>query len=93
MLAEDALDGDELGAVLVHPLLDALLHGEQPVAEVGVHGGPDDPDAEHGERAARDPFDDTDPAPGQPGVHPQYAHARPSLRSPRRLSVQAIGCH
>ncbi len=91
MLAEDALDGDELGPVLVQPLLQALLDGEEAVTEVGVHGGADDTDAEHGERPARDPFDDAHTAPGQPGIHPQYAHRAPpsadSLSCLCRLSV------
>ncbi|GAA3155398.1 hypothetical protein GCM10017687_86740 [Streptomyces echinatus] len=75
VLAEDALHGDVLRPVFVQPLLDALLDGEEAVAELRVGGGPDDPDTDHGERTARDPLDDADPAPGQAGVHPQYAHA------------------
>ncbi|BCM71421.1 hypothetical protein EASAB2608_06755 [Streptomyces sp. EAS-AB2608] len=62
------------------------------MAEVGVRGGPDDADAEHGERAAGDPLDHADPAPRQAGVHPQNTHA-PSHGSPDCMFVQAIGCH
>src|SRR5690606_27898944 len=73
VLAEDALHGDELRPVLVQPLLQALFEGDQAPAQVGVGGRPHDPDA----------------APGQPRVHPQYAHAPPSLAvvRPCRLSA------
>ncbi len=81
MLAEDALHGDELRPVLVEPLLDALLHGDEAVPEVGVGRGAHDADTDHGERSARDALDDPDTAAGQPWVHPQYAHC-PSHRSP-----------
>ncbi len=91
MLAEDALHGDELRAVLVEPLLQALLDGDQAVAEVGVGGRAHDSHAQHGQRAPRAPFDDADTAPGQSRVHPQYAHAVAPLLD--HLFVQAIGCH
>lgn len=88
MLAEDALHGDELRAVLVQPPLDALLDGDEAVSEVGVRGGADDADAEHGQRPARDALDDADAAAGQPRVHPQYTHAYalPSITCLCRLS-------
>ncbi|GGO51160.1 hypothetical protein GCM10012286_53220 [Streptomyces lasiicapitis] len=90
MLAEHPLHGDEFGAVLVQPALDALLDGDQAEAQVGVRGRTHDADATHGQRAARDAFDDTDTAPGEPGVHPKYPHSNPLFD---RLFVQAIGCH
>ncbi|GHA89396.1 hypothetical protein GCM10010330_49570 [Streptomyces tendae] len=77
--------------MLVEPLLDALLDGDEPVAELRVRGRADDTDADHGERSARDALDDPDTAAGQPRVDPQYAHTRPPLVD--HLFVQAIGCH
>ncbi|GAA4927507.1 hypothetical protein GCM10023237_70410 [Streptomyces coeruleoprunus] len=62
------------------------------MARVGVRGGADDADAEHGQRASGDPFDDADTAPRQAWVHPENAHA-PLLRSAVQLFVQASRCH
>lgn len=77
VLAEHPLHGDEFGLVLVQPHLDALLDGDEAVAQLGVRGRPYDTDAEHGERASGDAFDHTDTASRQPRVHPQYAHPAP----------------
>jgi hypothetical protein len=74
VLAEHPLHGHEFGLVLVQPLLDALLDGDEAVAQLGVHGRPYDADAEHGERASGDALDHADSASGQPRVHPQYTH-------------------
>ncbi|GAA3023289.1 hypothetical protein GCM10010448_01320 [Streptomyces glomeratus] len=99
MLAEDPLDGDDFRPVRVEPLLDALFDGDEAVAQVGVHGRADDTDGEHRQRPAGHALDDTDAAPGQSRVHPQYAHPRASLRSLPATAgryprfVQAIGCH
>ncbi|GHC83622.1 hypothetical protein GCM10010309_61120 [Streptomyces violaceochromogenes] len=73
--------------MLVEPLLDALLDGDEAVAEIGVRGRADDADADHRERPSGDALDDADTTPGQPRVHPQYAHAPlPFLRLNRRRS-------
>lgn len=77
MLAEHPLHGDEFGPVLVQPRFDALLDGDEAQPQLGVRRGPYDTDADHGERPARDAFDDTDTASRQTGVHPEYPHARP----------------
>ncbi|GGU03718.1 hypothetical protein GCM10010289_25870 [Streptomyces violascens] len=63
----------------IEPLLDAALDGDEAVAQLGVRRGPYDADAEHRQGPARDPFDHADATPGQPWVHPQYAHG-PSPR-------------
>ncbi|GAA3775970.1 hypothetical protein GCM10023083_11020 [Streptomyces phyllanthi] len=87
MLAEHPLHGDEFGPVLVQPLLDALLDGDEAVSQLGVRGRPYDTDAEHGQRAPRDAFDDSDTASGQSWVHTEDAHLPlPSLRLNRRRS-------
>lgn len=74
VLAEHPLHCDIFGPVLVDPLLDALLDGDETVADIGVRGRPYDPDAEHRQGAPGDAFDDTDAASGQPRVHTQYPH-------------------
>ncbi len=89
VLAEDALHRHVLGPVLVQPLLDALLDGDQAVAEFSVRGCTDHSDAEHGERPPRDALHDTDPAAGQPRVHPSTRNVR--LLYIDRLFVRAIG--
>lgn len=66
--------------MLVQPALYPLFDGDQTVAQVGVRRGADDSDAEHRQRPARDPLDDTDAAAGQSRVDSQYAHACPSPR-------------
>ena len=99
VLAEHPLHGDALGPVLVQPLLDALLDGDEAVPRARrpracvrrrrrpcVSGRPGDA------------LDDADAAPRQSGVHPQYAHAPPPL-APFRAGSRAVtdgrlsGCH
>ena len=58
--------------------LDALLDGDEPVGRARRRRGAHDADAEHRQRAARDALDDADAAPGQPRVHAEHPHDRPS---------------
>ncbi len=86
VLREHPLDGDEFGRVAVEPLLQPAFDGEQPRAELVARRRPDDAHAEHVQLPPGQPVDDSDAAPGQPGVHSQYAHLpAPPLSDLRRL--------
>jgi hypothetical protein len=77
VLAEHPLHGDDFGLVLVEPLLDALLDGDEAQAQLGVHRSAYDSDAAHGQGPARDTFDHPDTASGQSRVNAQHPHPTP----------------
>ena len=79
VLAEDAFDGDAVGAVLGDQVGEGLVEVQQPQRDVVVGFGVDDVVADELAGPAGLSFDDADSAAGESRVDAEHAHHGPPL--------------
>ncbi len=83
VLAEDALDGNDIGPMLEDARLDLLLQLVQAAGDVEVRRRAEHTDVNHRQRSADRAVDDTHTAPGEARVNPEHSHGPTTVHTER----------